>query len=110
MLHAADGVGWRGPPSGLPAGFLLPTSHSIVDCGLRIADCSFRNPKSAIRNWLTAAHAVSAGVAEVAISVSYGDGAAVVAAGGVALEIGELFLLLLCAAVAVDLQRRTLRG
>ena len=39
---------------------------------------------------LGAAHAVAAVVAEVAVAVADGDGAAVVATGGVELEAGEL--------------------
>jgi hypothetical protein len=51
---------------------------------------------------LRATHAIAAVVAEVAVAVSYGDRAAVVAAGGVELEAGEL-LVADCRAVAVDL-------
>ena len=37
-------------------------------------------------------HAVPAVVAEVAVAVPHGDGAAVIATGGIQLEAGELFL------------------
>ena len=50
---------------------------------------------------LRAPHAVAAVVAEVAVAVPHGDGAAVVAAGGVELEAGEL-LAADGGAVAVD--------
>src|SRR5262245_45254831 len=54
---------------------------------------------------LRAAHAVAAVVAEVAVAVADGDGAAVVAAGGVELEAGELVAADV-RAVAVDAELR----
>ena len=52
------------------------------------------------RDLLRAPHAVATVVAEVAVAVANGDGAAVVATGGVELEAGELL-----AAGGVDIKR-----
>src|SRR4051812_35763654 len=68
-----------------PRAFRLITTHSVP---------------------LRASHAVPAVVAQVAIPVSYRDRAAVVATGGVELELGELLAAvgMHWAAVAVDFQ------
>jgi len=50
------------------------------------------HPSSLILHPLRTPHTVAAVVAEVAIAVAHGNGAAVVATGGIGLEGGELFV------------------